>query len=645
MLQFFRNFFNSKIGVGATLGLLGLIALAFASGDIASTGGFGAFGQGTRVATVGGEKITSDELQRQTTVWVDRLQRSNPGYSLKQFLGEDGLNKLLTFLIDARAVRMWGESHGIYIGNRLIDHEMGKQDRILGPDGKIDPDLYNAFLREQGLTDEQFRNEATELLMARQLLGPATIGLKVPKKVTLRYAGVLTESRQGAIVTLPLSAFAPKEAPSEAEVQAYYNANKGQYALPARRTIRWATYSESAIGEVPPPTDAEIAARYNANKAKYAATDKRKLSQVVLPTEAAAKAILAEVTGGKTLEAVVASKGLSVAALGSLTKEAYVAQANAAAADAVFAAEAGKLVGPYKVALGYVVVRIDAREVTPARTLEQVTPELTKEVAEEKRRNAIIEYSTRVEDEFAGGSSLGDVAQKLGLTVVETPLLLADGSVFGQPGLKVAPQLAKVVPTVFQLDGPGNPQLAEVEPGKTFVIYDVGQDLAAAPPPLNEIRVQVTEDARIAKGEAAAKAAAEKVKAQVEKGVPVEVAVASLGIALPPVDRVNTDRQSVEKQGPAAPKPLQLIFAMPKGKVKLMRAPRNRGWYVVTVTAVTPGQVKEDDERLAGLDDSLKKAKAEEYTDELRGAFRNEVGTSRDEANVAKLQGQLLGNN
>lgn len=645
MIQSFRNFFNSKYGVGASLGLLALIAIAFAGGDIANSGGFGAFGKGNRVATIGSEKITSDDLQKQVTIWVERLRKSNPGFTIKTFLAEDGLNKLLTFLIDAKATRLWGEAHGIYIGSRLIDHEIAKNGRLLGPDGKVDQDLYNQFLAEQGMTDSQFRGEAVELLMARQLLGPQTIGLTVPKRVSMRYAGVLTEQRQGAIVTLPLSAFAPKQPLTDAEVQAYYDSRKADYALPERRTIRWATYSDSAIQNVPAPTDAEVAARYNTNKAQYAPTDKRKLTQVVLPTEAAARAVLAETAGGKKLEQVVAAKGLSVAPLGSLTKQAYVAQANQAAADAVFGAEAGKVVGPFKVPLGWAVVRIDARETTAGKTLEQARPEIVKTLSEEKRRNAIIEYSQRIEEEFDNGGSLGDVAKELGLEVVETPLLLADGSVFGQAGLKVAPQLAKVVPTAFQLDGPGNPQLAEVEAGKTFVIFDVGQLKAAAPPPLAEIRAQVAEDARIAKGEAAAKAAAEKVKAQVEKGVPVEVAVASLGIALPPVDRVDVNRQQVEAQGPAASMPLRLIFAMPKGKVKMMRAPRNRGWYVVTVTGVTPGKVEEKDERLGGLTDSLRKAKAEEYTEELRGAFRGEVGSTRDDANVAKLQGQLSGGN
>ena len=41
MFQFFRNFFKTKLGLAISLAFLGLIALAFASADVSSTGTFG----------------------------------------------------------------------------------------------------------------------------------------------------------------------------------------------------------------------------------------------------------------------------------------------------------------------------------------------------------------------------------------------------------------------------------------------------------------------------------------------------------------------------------------------------------------------------------------------------------------------------
>ncbi|MFM5895635.1 MAG: SurA N-terminal domain-containing protein [Novosphingobium sp.] len=558
MLQFFRNFFGNKIGVIITLTFVAILGVGFALGSVSGTS-FGGFGGGGRIATVGDEKISETDLDNQFRSILSRLRQRNPALSVKEFLAKDGLNEVLLYAMDGRAVTQWGEKHGIYIGDRLIDSEIGKEfPNLQAPDGKVDPALYRAMLAGQGNTDKAFRTEQSQILMARLLTAANSIGLKVPHKVASHYVAVITEHRRGAIVQLPPAAFAPAAAPTDAEITSWYNAHKGDYTLPERRTIRYVTFTDAAVKSAAAPSDAEVAARYNENKAKYAAADKRTIAQLVVPSEAAGKDILAAVSAGKTLEAAAQAKGYSVAPLGSVTKEAYVLQSSPEVADAVFSA-GGKIVGPLKAPLGWVIVRIDARATTPGKTLEQAKPELVKELSDEKRKIEIAGYGEKIEGEIDNGATIGDLAKELNLTVTETPPLTANGMVYGQIGATAPAELARAVPAAFQMDGAGQPQLAEVEAGKTFIIYDVGNIAPAAPPPLTAIRAQVAEDARVAKGEAAAKAAADKIKAQVEKGVPIDVAVASLGVAVPPVDHVDMDRQVLQKQGKNASRPLHAV--------------------------------------------------------------------------------------
>ena len=642
MLLFFRSFFSSKLGVFVTLAFVGMIGIAFALGDVAGTS-FGGFSSGSKIATVGREKISANDLEAKFRSIMARLRQRNPQLSIKEFLAKDGLNDVLTYTMDGKAVIQWGEQYGLYVGDRLIDSEIAKDPNIQAPDGKVDNALYRQMLAAQGITDSAYRAEQTQTLMAKLLLSSASFGLKVPRKMTGRYVAVLTEHRRGAIVTLPPAAFASLTPPGGGEVTAWYNDHKADYILPERRTVRFVSYTDAAVTAAAAPTDAEVAARYAENKAKYAAADKRKLSQMVLPTEAAAKQVIAEVAGGKTLEAAATAKGLAVAPLGSLTMDGYALQSSAETASAVFAAPNAKLLGPFKAPLGWIVVRVDTRETTPGKTLDQAKPELLQELTDEKRKIAITDFGARMEQELDNGATLGDMAKELGVTVTETPALTAGGTVFGQDGVSAPAVLQRVVPAAFQMDGTGQPQLAEVEPGKTFVIFDVGKIALAAPPPLNDIRAKVTEDARIAKGEAAAKAAAEKVQAQVQKGVPIDVAVASLGIALPPVDHVDMDRTEVQKKGKNASRPLLMLFAMAKGKVRLMQGPRNHGWYVVTVNEVIPGKVDEKNPDFDGFNKSLAQEQSTELGDQLRGGLRNEVGTTRNDSNLRKLQAQLSG--
>jgi len=153
----------------------------------------------------------------------------------------------------------------------------------------------------------------------------------------------------------------------------------------------------------------------------------------------------------------------------------------------------------------------------------------------------------------------------------------------------------------------------------------------------------VIADIQQARAAKAAKAAAEKVQSQVEKGVPVEQAVASLGVPLPPVDRVSKGRMEVQAQGQNASKPEMLLFTMARGKVRLLAAPRNRGWYVVSVTKVIPGEVKPDDPRLPGLEETLAGNMGSEYANQLGGGMRDEVGVTRNQGNIDALKKRLQG--
>lgn len=644
MLQFFRSFFSSKVGVVVTLGFVALIAVAFASGDVLNTGSGSTFsGGGDRVASVGKLRVSSADLERAANNSVEQLRQEQPRMTVKAFVDQGGLTQLLDNIIDLTAVRAFGEKYGIHIGDRLVDSEIAKIPSALGPDGKFNEATYRSFLAQRGITDDQVRRQIMEAMMARQLLSPAELGVVPNREAVNRYAGILTEKRIGAIAALPSSVFAPKTAPTDAEVANWYATRKADYILPERRVIRYATFTDAAVKAVPAPTDAEIAALYEKNKALFAAIEQRRVTQLVLPTEAAAKAIIAETAAGKTLEAVASSKGLSAASLGVQSRPGLSGQTSQAIADAVFTAPAGKLVGPLKAPLGWTIIRIDGIENKAGRTLDQARAELSEQLAIAKRRNALTDFSAKIEEQFDNGSSLTDVAKELGLTLSSTPPLLANGSVFGPQGGQAPPQVARIVEAAFAMEGQNQPQLAEVEAGKTFVIYDVGNIAPSAPPPLAEIRQTVINDIQLSKGATAAKAIAQKIEAQLNKGGDMRAIVAGLGVSLPPVQAVDMSRQQFQAMGQQTPPPLSLLFQMAKGKVKLLGAPQSRGWFVVQLKDAIPGQVAANDPRLAELARSIAQLQGSELSEQLRTAMRNDVGVKKNDAAIQAVRNRLTG--
>lgn len=644
MLQFFRKSFGSKFGMALAMGFLLLLGLAFAAGDIANNQTFGGVAGGDRAASVGKDRVDTSEVERAVSRTLDNVRREQPTITLKDFVAQGGFDQVLQNVIDLTAIREFGRKHGLQIGDRLIDSEIAKVPDVQGPDGKVSDQLYKAFLQQRGLTDAQLRRELGSSLMARQLFANADFGVAVPGALVQRYAAVVTERRTGQIGLLPSAAFAPKAQPGDEELASWYAANQKDFVRPERRVIRYATFTDAVLQNVPAPTEAEIAAAYNANRTKYEASESRRVSQLILPTEAAAKAALAE-SAGKSLEAVAAGKGLSVAALAPMGKAELVIQTSQAAADAAFAAPRGKVIGPIRSPLGWLLLRVDAIEGKAGKTLDQARAELLPELVAKKRRAALTDFSAGIEDEFNNGATLSDVAKELGLTLVETSPLLSTGQVFGQDGKTAPAELGRVLQTAFAMESEGQPQLAEVEAGKQFIVFDVTQIQPSAAPPLAEVKQQAIAEFQLAKGAAAARSAALRIEQMVKKGTDLGAALATLGMALPPVDRVDLPRERVQAMGQQTPPPLAMLFALAKGQVKLMGAPRNRGWYIVKVTDVIPGQIAANDPRLPEFQQTMARVTAQEYSQQLRAAMRNEAGVKRNQPAINALKTRLTGGN
>lgn len=623
MLQSFRSMLKSKVGAAVAIAALALIALAFVFADVSGNGGLGG-ATGSTIAEVGSQDITSADLNREANEALQRVRQQQPTMSMSGFIERGGLRILLNDLIDLNALYAFGKDHGIIAGDRLIDSELQRA-------GATQP---------QGIP----RDSVAMRLVARQLLAPVELGALMPREMAWRYGQLLAERRTGSVVVLPSMLFAPQGEPSQAELTAFYRAHTGSFIRPERRVVRFATFGADSVKSVPLPTEAEIAQRYEADKAQYAALERRTITQLVVPTEAAAKAIVAEVQGGKSLETSASEKGLSAAKLGPLSQQELTAQASAAVAQTVFAAPQGQLVTA-RSPLGWYVVRVEAIDQRPARTLDQVKGDISNTLVTEKRRAALNDYVTKISEQLEGGANLPEVARGLGLQVQSTPPITADGAVYERPGEAIAPALQPVLETAFSMQE-NEPQVAEAEPGVLFVIYDVTSIAPSAPAPLKEIVNDVKIAYAIDKGAQNAKAQAQKIQAALRKGEKLDAVLAGIGKQLPPVERVGMSRpelSQIQQAGRQVPPPIRLMFSMAQGSVKVQEAPDQRGWFVVVLDTIEPGKIDREDAQIGAAQRELGKVAAGEYAEVLRKAITKNVGVKRNDAALKALRDQLSG--
>ncbi|PLK25063.1 peptidylprolyl isomerase [Porphyrobacter sp. TH134] len=642
MISFFRRFFESKIGLSIALAFLGLMALAFAASDITGNT-FGGISNNDRMAVVGSTSIPLTDLTLSANTALDQVRSQNPTLTMPEFVADGGFDEVVRQLIDRFTVGEYGRRYGLRAGDNLVNSEILKIPAFQGLTGEFDEQTYIGALRQRGLSDAVFRRDLEDGLIEQQLLRSAVAAPQLPEKIARQYAALVLEKRKGEIALIPSSAFAPAGAPSEAQLTAWYKDNRAQFIRPERRTLRFAVFGADSLKVNAAPTAAEIAERYKRDAAQYAASETRGVTSFVVPTQDAAKALTARIRGGVSLEAAAREAGFTASKSEARDREAMAGATSFAFAEAAFKAAQGAMIEPAQGTLGWYVARLDTIARTPARTLAQATPEITEQLAKEKRVAAIADLIAEIEGEVDGGTALPEVAKAYGLTVETTPALLANGQAFGQPGVQIVPQLVPVLSTAFQMEE-SEPQLAEVVPGEQFVIFEVARVEEASAPPIAEVREAAIAGWKRAQGAVLAKQAADRILAKVRGGMPLAAAMAAEN--KPGFEREAIDlerRQLLARQRAGIAPPLVLMFSMAEGTVKTLEGPRDLGWYVVALEDISTLPLDKEGALIAQTRQQLGQALSQEYRSQATAAMRKEVGVTRNEDGIAAVRRQLTG--
>lgn len=645
MLQFFRSLFKSRIGLAVVFGFLGLIALAFASSDISGSRTFGGIAGGDRVAIVGDTKIGTAELVRAANDALRNARQDDPTLSMQAFVAQGGLNDTLDLLIDRAAFREYTKVHGLRAGSNLVNSEIRQIAAFRGPDGNFSEDVYRRALAQQGFSDKQVRADLGTALLVQQLILPASTGTVMPDALAKRYAQLFKERRVGTVLTLPALAFAPGAAPTGKQLADFYSANKSKFIRPERRTIQYATFDASALGSSIEPTSAEIAERYKRDAARYAASETRDFTQLIVPTQAAAESIRSKVATGGSLEAAAQAAGLRTSKIAGSKRAALRSQFSAAVADAYFSASKGALTNPVRSPLGWHIARVDSVETRAARTLDQARGEIREALLTEKRATGLADLAIRIEGLLDEGATFAEVAKEFALAPKSTAPLIATGQVYGSLDQKAPEEVLPALQSAFQMDEE-EPEVAPLGTGGTYLLYEVKDVTPSAAAPLAEIRNEVAAAWKRDAGAKSARAAADRVLANLAKNMTLAQALQAAKVSGGKIEPVDLTREQLARMGgQRIPPPIALLFSMAQGTAKKLEAPDDMGWMVVALDKIALDDIAANDPLIAQARAELGRQVGQEYAEELRTALRKAVGVERNTAALAAVRKQLLGQN
>ncbi|MEO7691852.1 MAG: peptidylprolyl isomerase [Sphingomonas sp.] len=651
MLTFIRRIIYSRVGVIVTLGVLIAIAISFGiEGNMLGRGGISA----DSVATVGKEDVTVTELRRRTDIALNNIRQEQPTVDIVQFVNAGGVDNTLEGVITQTALAQFAGLQGMVASKQLVDGRIASAPDFKGLDGKFSQTLYDQALATGNVSDRQLHDQVALSVLSQHLILPITGNpalpnfgaYQVPIGVALPYASLDLEKRGGQLGFIPTPAMGQGAPPTDAELATFYKRNIVRYTVPERRSVRYALVTPDMLKALTTPTDAEIAQAYQKGKALFAPTEKRDLVQVVVADQAAAAALAAKVKAGAPIADTARAAGLEANALQAVEKSAYVKQSSPEIANAAFSAPKGAVIGPIRTGLGYVVVRVDAIQQIPGKSLEQARPELVTTLTTEKTQLVITDLHDKIDDAIAHHATFDELIRDHKLTAAVSPPLLKNGTNPDDPASKADPAFAQAVAAGFGSELEDDPQVAPMGADGSFAIVKLAKIVPAAARPLAQIREGVAHDFIIDRAQRASRQAAIDVVARINKGMPIAQSLAETKLQLPSVkpipDTVRREANAIPENNQARA-PMMMLFNMKAKTAKMLEAPGKAGWYILYLDHIQPGDARGDLKLLEQAQSGLGQLVAREYAQQFSEAVRKQLGVKKNPKALADVKAALTG--
>jgi peptidyl-prolyl cis-trans isomerase D len=298
------------------------------------------------------------------------------------------------------------------------------------------------------------------------------------------------------------------------------------------------------------------------------------------------------------------------------------------------------VVGPIQSDFGWVVVKIDSVKTEGGKSLAAATPEIAAKLNTDKRKNAIEDLVDRVQNAVDEGSNFGEAAAQAKLPVTTTPLVTATGTSRANPAFKLPPELVPAIKAGFEIAPNDPPEIVTLPNNQGYALVAPAKVVPAAPAPLASIREQVAKDWINSQATARAAAAASAITTKTAQ-MPLAQAVRESGVALPAIRPVAARRIQIATAQGEVPPALRMLFTLAQGKSRMVADPQGRGFFVVKVNKITPGNALLQPGLISQMQNELQAAVSQDYAQQFLAAARKGMGLKRNDSAIAAMKARL----
>lgn len=240
------------------------------------------------VATVAGYRISQGEFNRALRERQEAIQRMAGGRADPALLDSAELRfNVLEALIRQRLLLQ--RAAGMAITDRQLQTVIGELP-LFQQDGKFSFQLYDRFLKSQGMTPAMFEATLRQDLILQQVDEAYGGTGFVSRTVVERLARLSEQQREVSLVTIAPDRFLSQVKLEADAVKKYFDSHQDEFRIPEQVRVEYVMLTvESLLAQIPVDA-AEIRKYYDEHRAQYEVREERQASHILIGVDATASA-------------------------------------------------------------------------------------------------------------------------------------------------------------------------------------------------------------------------------------------------------------------------------------------------------------------------------------------------------------------
>ncbi len=579
--------------------------------------------KGQAVALVGGHEITQADWDTAHKQEVDRLRASMPNLDPKLLDSPQARYATLENVVRDRVLSEAAVAAHLVTSDAKLARDLQSNPAIASlrrPDGTLDMEQYRQLVGSQGMTPEMFEARMRSEIAKRQVeAGVVQTGFASPAAADMAL-NAFYERREVQLARFNSADFAAQVKPTDAELEAYYQANQSQFQAAEQASIEYIVLDLNAVRKSITLNEQDLKAYYEQNAARLSGTEERRASHILISAAKTAPAAERDKAKARAQELLTSVRKAPASFAETARKNSQDPGSAAKGGDLDFFAR-GSMVKPFEDAaftlkkgdisdvvesdFGYHIIQVTDIKAPKQKSFEELRTNLEEDL---KNQQARAKYAEAAEA-FTNGvyeqsDSLKPVADRLKLEIKTANGVKRSAA----PGAQGALANAKFLSAVFNPDSvekKRNSEAVEIAPSQ-LAAARITQYTAARTLPFADVRASVQERvvasraAELAKKEGEQKLAAwkanpasanlltaQEVSRDQPKGLPAVVLSAAMrvdGSNLPAWVGVDMQAQGyvvakVNKLMPRAQQPLEIQKQEREQVAKFWAVAENQAYY------------------------------------------------------------------